>query len=167
MTDDEYMSRVLGMERKLYRIAHSVLWNDADCADAIQEAITKGWMKKATLREVCFFETWLVRILINECRNIQRREKLRLLPLDEGIKVQQEDDLVENLRLREALKQLPEKYRLVLLLHHLEGYDLEEIARMLGCPRTTIKSRLHQARKSLKTILQELGEGSHDEEGLG
>ena len=55
----------------------------------------------------------------------------------------------------------------MLLLHHLEGYDLEEIARMLGCPRTTIKSRLHQARKSLKTILQELGEGSHDEEGLG
>ena len=97
MNDDEYMSRVLGMERKLYRIAHSLLWNDADCADAIQEAITKGWMKKATLREVCFFETWLVRILINECRNIQRREKIRLLPLDEGIKVQREEDFVENL----------------------------------------------------------------------
>lgn len=162
MNDDEYMSRVLGMERKLYRIAHSLLWNDADCADAIQEAITKGWMKKTTLREVRFFETWLVRILINECRNIQRREKIRLLPLDEGIKVQREEDFVENIRLREALKKLPEKYRLALLLHHLEGYDLEEIAQMLGCPRTTVKSRLHQARKTLKAILEEMGDGSDE-----
>lgn len=158
MNDDEYMTRVLGMERKLYRIARSLLWNDADCADAIQEAITKGWMKKTTLREVCYFETWLVRILINECRNIQRRNKLRLLPLDEGIKQQREEDYVENLQLKEALRQLPEKYRLVLLLHHLEGYDLGEIAGILGCPQTTVKSRLHQARKVLKGILQEMGD---------
>lgn len=158
MNDDEYMSRVLGMERKLYRIARSLLQSDADCADAIQEAITKGWMKKSTLREVCYFETWLVRILINECRNIQRRNKLHLLPLDEGIKQQREIDYVENLQLKEALEGLPEKYRLVLLLHHLEGYDLGEIAGILGCPKTTVKSRLHQARKTLREILQEAGD---------
>ena len=42
MSDQEYMARVQGMERKLYRIARAVLWNDADCADAIQEAVFKG-----------------------------------------------------------------------------------------------------------------------------
>ena len=50
----------------------------------------------------------------------------------------------------------------MLLLHHLEGYDLGEIAQMLNCPRTTIKSRLHQARKALKAILQEMGDGNDE-----
>ena len=69
MSDQEYMMRVRSMERKLYRIAHAILWSDADCADAIQEAVFKGWMKKSGLRDERYFETWLVRILINECRN--------------------------------------------------------------------------------------------------
>ena len=51
MTDAEYMRRVTAMERKLYRIAHSILWNDPDCADAIQEAVIKGWQKRASLQE--------------------------------------------------------------------------------------------------------------------
>ena len=162
MNDDEYMRRILAMERKLYRIAHSILWNDVDCADAIQEAVLKGWLKKSSLREIAYFDTWLIRILINECRNIQRKEKLRLLPLDEGIRVQREEDFVGNLQLREALQRLPEKYRLVLLLHHLEGYDLQEIAQMLDSPRTMIKSRLHQARKALRALL-ETGDENHAE----
>ena len=85
MNDQEFTMRVRLMERKLYRIAHAILWNDADCADAIQEAVFKGWMKRSGLREERYFETWLVRILINECKNIIRRQKRAPLPLDSRI----------------------------------------------------------------------------------
>ena len=153
MNDQEFMARTRSMERKLYRIAHAILWSDADCADAIQEAVFKGWMKKGSLREGKYFETWLVRILINECKNLIRRQKLAPMPLNEAaVGVQPSPD--EDPQLRAALMELPEKYRMPLLLHHLEGYTLADIARMLDMPQTMVKSRLHQARGALRKILK-------------
>ena len=153
MSDQEFTMRVRSMERKLYRIAHAILWSDADCADAIQEAVFKGWMKRGGLRNAAYFETWLVRILINECRNIIRRSKLAPLPLDEAVRVGGADDPNVDLHLRAALIRLPEKYRTVLLLHHLEGYSLEEVARILKLTPQLVKSRLFQARKQLRKNL--------------
>lgn len=51
MNDQQYMERVCAMERKLYHILYAILFRDADCADAIQEAVFRGWMKKDGLRE--------------------------------------------------------------------------------------------------------------------
>ena len=153
MNDQEYMARVQGMERKLYRIARAVLWNDADCADAIQEAVFNGWMKRGSLKEEARFEAWLARILVNECRNLQRKQKLRLSPLDEQVSPSQQDSMTEDLQLREALESMPEKYRMPLLLRYLEGYDLRDVGRILDIPYSLAKSRLHQARNSLRKIL--------------
>lgn len=154
MSDHEFMVRVRAMERKLYRITHAILWNDADCADAIQEAIFKAWMKKGGLREAKYFETWLIRILINECRNLIRKQKNMPLPLDEAIATGVESVSDQNVQLRAALMELPAKYRMPLLLHHLEGYSLQDIARMLDMPHTMVKSRLYQARNALRKILK-------------
>ena len=153
MSDREYMDRVQAMERRLYRISHAILWCDADCADAVQEAVFKGWMKRASLREERYFETWLIRILINECRSLMRRQKTRPM-LAEPPPVMPEEDL----HLRESLQALPEKYRMPLLLHHLEGYSLPEVGEMLGIPAKLVKSRLHQARKALREALEEDGD---------
>ena len=144
--------RVRAMERKLYRIAHAILWSDADCADAIQEAVFKGWVKKGGLRDERYFETWLVRILINECKTLIRRSKFSPLPLDETMRAG-DAGLDVDLQLRAALIQLPEKYRTPLLLHHLEGYALGEVARILKLTPQLVKSRLHQARKLLRKNL--------------
>ena len=152
MTDVDYMARVQAMERKLYRVAHALLWNDADCADAIQEAVVKGWLKRESLRNPEWLETW-PRILINECHNIQRKSRIKLLPLDEQIGLTDSSDFVEDVQLRDALRRLPEKYRLVLILHHLEGFSLDEMSDMLDVPVTRLKSRLHQARSRLRVQL--------------
>lgn len=153
MSDQEFMARTRFMERKLYRIARAILRSDADCADAIQEAVFKGWMKKGSLRQAQYFETWLVRILINECRNLIRKQKGAPLPLNEAA-VGTQPGPEEDPQLRAALMELPEKYRMPLLLHHLEGYGLADIARMLDMPQTMVKSRLHQARGALRKILK-------------
>lgn len=155
MSDQDFAARVHAMERKLYRIAHAILWNDADCADAIQDAVFRGWMKKGSLREEKYFETWLIRILINECKSIMRRQRLSVLPLDEAANAAAPD---ADPQLRAALQQLPEKYRMPLLLHHLEGYSLAEISAMLNIPQPLVKSRLHQARGALRRILKSGGE---------
>ena len=149
MNDREYMARVQAMERKLYRISHAILWCDADCADAVQEAVFRGWMKRGGLREEKYFDTWLIRILINECRNLLRKQKISPFPLPDSLPAWSESDL----HLRESLKKLPEKYRMPLLLHHLEGYNLKETAEMLGISAALAKSRLHQARTLLRKAL--------------
>lgn len=155
MNDREYMDRVQAMERRLYRISHAILWCDADCADAVQEAVFRGWMKRGSLREEKYFETWLIRILINECRSLIRRQKLRPLLAEPPPALPDTD-----LQLREALHALPEKYRMPLLLHHLEGYSLTEASEILGIPAGLVKSRLHQARKALRKLLDEDGDST-------
>ena len=68
---------------------------------------------------------------------------------------------MEDVQLRDALRRLPEKYRLVLILHHLEGFSLDEMSDMLDVPVTRLKSRLHQARSRLRVQLT-TGDDAHE-----
>ena len=151
MNDNEYMRRVRAIEGRLYRVAQAILWREADCLDAIQEAVFRGWLKKDRLSDPERLETWLVRILVNECKDALRRRRRDPVALEAD--VGREDRLCEDLQLRLALRQLPEKYRLPLVLHHLEGYPLEDVARALGITRSLAMSRLHQARRALRKLL--------------
>ena len=151
MTDKQFSERVEGMERKLYRISRTILSSDADCQDALQEALIKAWMRRGSLRDEGAFDAWLIRILINECRILSR-----------GAKRHQHDELDEALAappapdraLHDALRALEEKYRLPVALHYVEGYRVEEIAKMLRAPVGTVKSRLHYGRRLLKDRLE-------------
>lgn len=151
MNDNEYMRRVRAIEGRLYRVAQAILWREADCLDAVQEAVFRGWLKKDRLSDPERLETWLVRILVNECKDALRRRRRDPVALEAD--VGREDRLCEDLQLRLALRQLPEKYRLPLVLHHLEGYPLEDVARALGITRSLAMSRLHQARRALRKLL--------------
>ena len=151
MNDREYMARVRAMEGKLYRVAQAILWREADSVDAVQEAVLRGWMKKASLKEPERFEAWLMRILINQCRDILRHRKRE--DVAEVADIPSEDRLCEDLHLRLALKRLPEKYRLPLLLHYMEGWPVRDVARMLNIPLGLAKSRLYQARRALRALL--------------
>ena len=151
MNDNEYMRRVRAIEGRLYRVAQAILWREADCLDAVQETVFRGWLKKDRLSDPERLETWLVRILVNECKDALRRRRRDPVALEADIG--REDRLCEDLQLRLALRQLPEKYRLPLVLHHLEGYPLEDVARALGITRSLAMSRLHQARKALRKLL--------------
>ena len=151
MNDQEYMRRVRSMEARLYRIAQAILWRRSDCSDAVQEAVFRGWMKKNSLRETDYFETWLIRILINECKDqLKRRGR-------EGqqflLEIATEDRMCDDLHLRMALKRLPEKYRLPLVLHYLEGFSVKEVAGMLGLTPTRANTRLSLGRKNLRILL--------------
>ena len=70
---------IIDSEETMYHIAKSLLYNDADCADAIQEAIVKAFSKLHTLKDDSYARTWLIRIVMNECYAIMRREKKSFL----------------------------------------------------------------------------------------
>ena len=151
MDDRQFTQRALGCQRKLYRVALSMLRCDADAADAIQEAVFKGWLHRSALRDGERFEAWLTRILVNECRNIQRRWKRRGEPLDEGPGRGACTNRRPIPRLRDALMALPERLRLPLVLALSRGLSASgRSPPILTIPQTTVKSRLHQARAALR-----------------
>ena len=151
MTREDFADRVTAAQGRLYRIARGYLRQEADCLDAISETITRAWQKLVTLREERYFDTWLTRILIRECINIQRRQK-RVMPME---KLPEAAAAGENDALCAALDELPQKLRTVVVLHYMEGYAVDEIARILRTPRGTVCSRLKTARERLRALLEE------------
>lgn len=152
MTENEYLRLALACERTLYRVARSILWNDQDAADAVSEAVFKGWAHRGKLRNAEKFRAWLTRILINECRNLQRRLLNQKLA-QQALSVKPAG--VSDIGLYEAMAKLSGDYRLLLTLHHAEGYSISEIAKMTGKRENLIKSRLFQARRTLERLIAE------------
>ena len=75
MTKDVFIKEVRDAESMLYHISKSILKNDSDCGDAVQETILKAYEKLPTLKKEKYFRTWITRILINECKGILRKRK--------------------------------------------------------------------------------------------
>lgn len=150
MDREEFGTRVMGMRDSLYRVSATLLSREADREDAVSEAIAKALVKLPGLRNPDAFQSWMIRILINECYNTLRHNKRE-------IAVEQVPDVYfapeRSRELFNAFHELEEKYRLPMVLYYVEGYKVDEVARMLRLPEGTIKSRLMRGRKLLRTIL--------------
>lgn len=84
MTKDAFIREVREAEAMLYHVSKSILKNDSDCGDAVQETLLKAYEKLPTLKREKFFRTWITRILINECKGILRRRK-NVIPYEDYI----------------------------------------------------------------------------------
>ena len=151
MDKDSFARAVEAAGDMLYRVAFSILRNNDDCKDALQEAALKAWIKRGSLRDEARFQTWLTRILINECRNIQRRRK-RLVPLEE---LPEQSAPPPDPSLWMALQALPDRLRLPLVLRYAEGMSEEEAASALGITRGAVRGRVHRAKIQLRKELEE------------
>lgn len=132
--------------KDMYRVALAILMNDEDAADAIQDTILACWEKIDTLKQLPYFKTWMTRILINKCCKIKRSVR-DMGELEEYAEPAAYDEY--NLELKEALSTLDEKYRVVMTLFYSEGYHIDEIAKILKIPKSTVQTRLHRGRDRL------------------
>lgn len=146
-----FIASAQAMERSMYCIARSYLRCEADCEDALQNALLRAWEKRSTLREERYFRTWLTRILINSCKETLRRQRRESPSADfpEAAAPQGGDPA-----LWESLRALDEKYRVIVVLHYRDGYSVREIASILRVPESTVKTRLFRARQQLKSLLE-------------
>lgn len=151
MQNEDFTRAILSMTDTLYRVAATQLRTPADREDAVQECLRKAWEKRNTLRQERYLQTWVIRILLNECHTIQRRQA-RIFPRDVIPAVQREK---EETGLKEALLQLEERYRTPILLHYVEGYTVKEVAGILRAPQGTVKTWLSRGRQALAAILKE------------
>lgn len=151
MDNQEFQDRVRACERMLYATAYLLLHVTADCEDAVQEAVLRAWQRLPGLQNPQFFETWLTRIVINECKSQLRRRSRRG---ETELSPRLAAPVSPEPELHAALTALKWKYRVVLTLKYIDGYTIEEIARILTLPRGTVASRLDQAKRLLRAQMK-------------
>lgn len=158
MDKDEFLKLALDSEPTLFHVSFSILHDEQDCADTVQEAILKAYENRHKLREIKYFKTWIVRIVINECYGILRRKK-RFQAFNDAVR---QDSIClgnyikeEYIDLYQAINRLSEKEKICVVLYYLEDYSVAEIANVLKIPNGTVKSRLSHARRELKGLLSE------------
>ena len=130
----------------LYRLAQSILRQQADAQDAVQQSAVKAWSAADRIRPG-EEKAYITRIVINECRNIQRH-RLRVLPVDEPRA--SGSTSTPDSELKAVVDSLPETLRLPLLLRYMEGCSEQEAAAILRIPRNTLRARLKRARAKLR-----------------
>ncbi|MFS0558966.1 RNA polymerase sigma factor [Brevibacillus sp. 179-C9.3 HS] len=155
--NEEAFARVIQLyERILYGLARTYVGRNEDCADVVQDTVIKAFKAIRTLREPAYFKAWIIQILVNECRQWQRKKKrmptVVLSPLQiEAESVQAPYEAVE---IAEAVRDLEPELRIVVWLHYYEDLPIKQVAMRVGVPEGTVKSRLHRARVLLAAELE-------------
>jgi RNA polymerase sigma-70 factor, ECF subfamily len=155
-------------KRRIYSLCLRMVGNIAEAEDLTQEAFLQLHRKIATFRGDSAFSTWLHRLAINVVLMQLRKKGLSLISLDEAMEPTPDEgpsrsfgapDLtlagaIDRLALERAIGELPAGYRLIFILHDVEGFEHNEIASMLDCSIGNSKSQLHKARLKLREALR-------------
>ena len=153
MDHETFAARVQALRGRLYRTAYLYLGSEADALEAVDEAVYQALRALKKLRQPEFFDTWLTRILLNECHKELRRRK-RLAP-EEALPETAGSDAYDGLPLKEAVRRLPEDLRAVIILRFFAGLSQAETAAALEVPQGTVATR---QRRALQLLRLELGE---------
>ena len=152
MTNELFTERVDAAKQKLYKTAMLYMGSHSDAMDVLDEAIYKAWCARNKLREEVYFDTWITRILINECCNELRRQK-RFQPMEELPETVVET--YDTLPLKEAIRKLPKELKDVIILRFFGGYTVTETAEALQIPSGTVATRQRKALGLLRLELEE------------
>jgi RNA polymerase sigma-70 factor (ECF subfamily) len=143
---------------RMWAVALRTCFNPEEAAEAIQDAMLSAHQAASSFRGDAAVSTWLHRIVVNACLDRARRQRSRpsVVPLPEedelertSLRPRPDNDAALSLAVRDALHALPHEHRVVLVAVDVEGYSIEEVARMLDIPQGTVKSRCARARAKL------------------
>ena len=150
--------------RRVYSICLRMLQNTTEAEDLTQDVFIQLHRKIGSFRGDSAFTTWLHRLTVNQVLMHFRKRNVKFEKTTEegetpiqivgGTQNPRKMPVVDKIAIQDAIAQLPDGYRNVFVLHDVEGYEHEEVARILGCSVGTSKSQLHKARLKLRKLLQ-------------
>jgi RNA polymerase sigma-70 factor (ECF subfamily) len=154
-------------KRRVYSLCLRMTANTAEAEDLTQEAFLQLYRKIGTFRGESAFSTWLHRLSVNVVLMQLRKKSLPVVSLEETTQGEEDtpkkdfgaEDLalagsIDRLQLQKAVEDLPPGYRMIFVLHDIEGYEHNEIATIVGCSIGNSKSQLHKARMKLRDLLK-------------
>ncbi|MBM3211257.1 sigma-70 family RNA polymerase sigma factor [Candidatus Poribacteria bacterium] len=162
-------------QKQVFHISYRMTNNREDASDLTQEIFLRAYQKIGKFDSRSSFSTWLYKLAVNLCIDELRKRKksANVLPLEEAL-ANADPDTPENLAILndrerqvwEALDSLKEKERAIIILKDIEGLSYDEIAKVFKCSLGRVKSRIHEARQKLKSVLEKKDELWTDFEGV-
>jgi RNA polymerase sigma factor (sigma-70 family) len=151
--------------KAMFNICYRMLNNLEEAEDMLQEAFCDAFIKLDSFRYESSFGAWLKKIMINKCINSISKRKVELVfpenlgeaGLKEEEKVDDEDIEMDIMKVRKAIEQLPDGYRIIFSLYALEGYDHTEISEIMNISESTSKTQYLRAKQKIKEILKSNG----------
>jgi len=157
--DDAFLSLMFTHKDALYRTALAYLKNEGDALEAVQEVTFRAYEKIHSLKKPEYAKTWLIRIMMNYCRDVLRKQKRFVIDEETVLQHGFSEDYTY-LEVEEAMAKLTEEQRELIHMKYLQDVKIKEIAEMSSIPEGTVKTRLYKALKSLRSFFD-------DKEGKG
>ena len=155
---DAFEVLATGAGDRLYALARLILRSSDLAEDAVQEALVRAWRQLPSLRDPDRFDAWLHRLLVNACADQGRqlrRWSLQLRPLSLEPSIGDDTGSVADRdQLERGFSRLKPDQRAVIVLHYYSGFSTAEIARILGIPEGTARSRLHYSTEAMRAALE-------------
>lgn len=153
---EEFIELINSNRLKMYKTAISILKNEDDVNDAIQDALYSAYKNYEKLKDKNLFTTWLIRILINKCYDITNKRK-KIVYIDDSITENtygKEDDYKVENSLEWVLNKIDNDLKEIVVLYYYDELSVESIANILQIPAGTVKSRLSRARNQIGEIIK-------------
>lgn len=179
---DAFEELCVAVQHDLYGLIFSMLRDHDDTDEVLQECLVRVYRHLGELREIDKFPWWLMRMAVNQAKTLRSRSRIRrVLPLEEELEVPNEalvasatpphsprqllasKELAE--QIHSAVRQLPERQRMAIVLYEIEQLSVAEVAKLLRCSEGAVKFNLHEGRKKLKVYLKDYM-GSRAKAGL-
>lgn len=169
---DSFNQLVLRWERPIYALAYRVIGREEDARDVVQETFLRAFRSIGGFKGQAKFSSWLYRIALNLCRDwIRKKKRTPVMQAPEGVDVIEmaadvgPTESIEDLVARKAMSEvvsramavLPDEQRTALILKEYQGLTFQEIADLLGCPLSTVKTRLYQGLLVVRRELEKQG----------
>lgn len=143
---------VMEYSNMLFKICMVILCNEQDAQDVLQDTFCRYIEKAIDFRDKEHEKAWLIKVATNRCRDIHRQRMRH--PSADIEEVIAYCEMPEQSEALEALVRLPDKLKIVIYLHYIEGYKCSEIARMLGISVQAVKKRMQRGREEMKFMLE-------------
>ena len=143
---------------QMYKTAKAILKNEDDVCDAIQEALFSAYKNMKNLKNERYFKTWIIRITVNKCYDLIRKNSINNKKTEKSICYEEEvvqSNIEGKMDLEKALNMIEEDLKVVTVLYYYDDIPIKEIAKILNIPAGTVKSKLARAREQLYQLLKQ------------
>lgn len=156
MNTQDYTKAVDAYADTVYRVAYNYTYSRVDSEDVLQNVFLKLFQSMQIFESEEHLKGWLIRVTVNECRNLHRSFwKRNIIQVEEIIKSMDNPIPGEETDLHYALAKLPGKYRIIIHMYYYEEYKTKEISEILNVNEATVRTRLARGRDKLRELLKE------------
>ena len=162
--ESQIAEHAIQYKESYYRLAYSYVRNQQDALDIVQESVCKAIIASGTLKTAAYIRTWFYRIVVNTSLDFLRKHKRMVVVDEDGLALLDDGrtDSYSDIDLQHAIENLPDKYRVLIVLRYFEDLKIDEIALVLDENVNTVKTKLYKALKLLRIDMEDEQEEQYE-----